>query len=95
MHKLNVGTIYLRTLPNVCLERIRERGRAEEAYMSIEFLQDLHDKYDEVFLGQSSVQAVDGENTPEDLGQIALNIMYRQGILKNDKLLINILSPDF
>ncbi len=76
MRTLTAGTLYLRTSPKACLERIQERNRKEELDMGLEYLQLLHDKYDEAFMGCSAIHGVSGDADAEDVGQMALNIMY-------------------
>jgi deoxyadenosine/deoxycytidine kinase len=38
--------VYLRVSPNVCMERIHNRGRPEEAGISLEYLTRIHDLHD-------------------------------------------------
>lgn len=40
------GIIYIRSSPEVCLLRIKERGRNEETSISIEYLKELHECHD-------------------------------------------------
>ena len=41
------GIIYLRAEPNICLERVHKRDRAEESSVSINYLTAIHVKHDE------------------------------------------------
>jgi deoxyadenosine/deoxycytidine kinase len=41
--------IYLRTTPEIAKQRIKKRGRMEEKDINIEYLQELHDKYEKWF----------------------------------------------
>ena len=40
------GFIYLRTNPTVCHERLKKRNRQEETEVSLQYLQQLHDKHE-------------------------------------------------
>ena len=40
--------LYLNARPETCLERIRDRGRPQEAEISLEYLQSIHDGYQRV-----------------------------------------------
>ena len=51
----------LRTPAEVCLERIRTRGRAEEDSISLEYLQQLEQVHDEWLLNNSKTILLDGE----------------------------------
>ncbi|VDM05047.1 unnamed protein product [Schistocephalus solidus] len=47
--------VYLRCPPKVCAERIRKRDRAREHQaLSMEYLQQLHDLHDRLFLGDAN-----------------------------------------
>jgi deoxyadenosine/deoxycytidine kinase len=39
--------VYLRTTPEVCFQRLRERQRGEETGVSLDYLESLHDRYEE------------------------------------------------
>jgi deoxyadenosine/deoxycytidine kinase len=41
------GIFYLRAEPNVCLERVHTRDRAEESSVSLEYLTTIHNKHDD------------------------------------------------
>lgn len=41
------GTIYLRTSPSVCLQRLHKRARGEEGSIPLEYLQQLHTRHEE------------------------------------------------
>jgi len=52
--------LYLRTPADVCLERIRARGRNEEGGVTLEYLSRLETLHDEWLLGQPRVITLDG-----------------------------------
>ena len=67
--------LYLRTPAEVCLQRIRDRGRVEESGIELEYLLQLEKLHDEWLLngGDSRVVVLDGErrwSTLETLAKI-------------------------
>lgn len=52
--------VYLQTPAEVCLERIKARGRAEESSITIEYLRDLETLHDEWLLDNPDVIIMDG-----------------------------------
>jgi deoxyadenosine/deoxycytidine kinase len=42
--------LYLKTAPEICMERIKQRGRVEERPITLKYLQQVHDAY-ELWLG--------------------------------------------
>ncbi|MCF7823666.1 MAG: deoxynucleoside kinase [Candidatus Marinimicrobia bacterium] len=52
--------IYLRTPADVCLERIKMRGRSEEAHMPLDYLKRLEDLHDEWLMGHQNAILLDG-----------------------------------
>ncbi len=66
--------IYLRASPRVCEMHMRARGRLSEANVSQEYLKQVHDKYDALFLLESAnyrVIVVDVDDvTPSELASI-------------------------
>jgi deoxyadenosine/deoxycytidine kinase len=67
--------LYLRTPAEVCLQRIRDRGRVEESGIELDYLLQLEKLHDEWLLdgGDSRVVVLDGErrwSTPEILTEI-------------------------
>jgi len=53
--------VYLRTPAEVCLERIKERGRREENALPLQYLKDLERLHDEWLLSNPQVIVLDGE----------------------------------
>lgn len=51
--------IYIRTPPEVCLQRILSRGRDEEKDITYIYLKELHDEHEEVL---KNCYVIDGEN---------------------------------
>jgi deoxyadenosine/deoxycytidine kinase len=71
--------LYLRTPAEVCLQRIHERGRAEESSISLEYLLQLERLHDEWLLDNPKTIMLDGERpwtTEEVLAEI--NIVARE-----------------
>lgn len=65
--------LYLRTPAEVCLQRIKARGRAEEDSISLEYLQQLEQLHDEWLLDNPKTILLDGErrwSAEEILAQI-------------------------
>ncbi|XP_064384171.1 thymidine kinase 2, mitochondrial-like [Halichondria panicea] len=54
--------VYLRSSPEVCYQRLQERGRKEEKPVTLEYLQSLHDRYED-WLGNEKHHCWHG-NTP-------------------------------
>ena len=52
--------IYLRTDPEVCMERIKKRNRSEEKDLDIEYLKKLHTKHEEWFPDQTGFENILG-----------------------------------
>lgn len=52
--------LYLRTPAEVCLERIRQRGRGEEGGVTLDYLRQLEALHDEWLLTWSHVVVIDG-----------------------------------
>lgn len=50
-NKISVDLIiYLRTSPELCFERLQKRARSEELTVSCDYLQDIHNRYEEWLL---------------------------------------------
>jgi deoxyadenosine/deoxycytidine kinase len=54
--------IYLRTPAEVCLQRIKERGRVEEMSIPLDYLLQLENLHDEWLLENPKSIVLDGEN---------------------------------
>ena len=52
--------IYVKTPPELCLERIDERNRGEEAGVPIEYLRDIHQMHEEWLSEKDNVITIDG-----------------------------------
>jgi len=82
--------VYLRTLPETVFERIRKRGRAGEAEISLEYLKELHRLHDEWLLGKSisscpaPVLVVDAEMS---LSEIYKEYQDKTDIILGEKIL--------
>lgn len=50
------GFIYLRTKPKVCYERLKKRSRYEEATVSVEYIQKIHEKHERWLLEKKGVE---------------------------------------
>jgi len=61
--------IYLRTPAEVCMERIRKRGRNEEQQMPLDYLKRLEELHDEWLMDHPDVIHVDGTRrwSPEEI----------------------------
>jgi len=70
-------TVYLRTSPEVALQRVKSRGRSEEMGMGLEHFQRLHTLHENWLLGENKtvVQPVIVINADEDIS--TLQRMYR------------------
>jgi deoxyadenosine/deoxycytidine kinase len=69
--------LYLRTPAEVCLQRIHERGRAEESSISLEYLLQLERLHDEWLLDNPKTIVLDGERrwtTEEILAELKVVI---------------------
>ena len=44
------GAVYVRTRPETCLQRLKQRGRSEEAEIPLEYLSQLHARHEEWLL---------------------------------------------
>lgn len=61
--------LYLRTPADVCMERIKSRGREEESNIPLEYLLQLEELHDEWLLDNPKAVVLNGENRwqPEDV----------------------------
>ena len=69
--------IYIRTNPEVCMERIKTRKRPGEDKISLDYLQKLH-KYHEKVYGQerSNCYIIDGNQSQEHIQNDIKNILF-------------------
>ena len=71
-----VNTIYLRCPPEICMKRIHQRGRDSEKSIHIDYLQKLHEKYENMphsFVVDSSQSEEDVYN---DIMKILISCKY-------------------
>lgn len=61
--------IYLRTPVDVCMERIRVRGREEESQISLEYLRQIEELHDQWLMGNPGAMVLDGTRQwrPEEI----------------------------
>lgn len=59
------ATIYLRSDPAKCYERMLKRGRPEERNVTLEYLKDVHEKHEEWLLNEENVHVVEVEDREE------------------------------
>ena len=62
--------IYIKTPPNLCFERMNQRGRIEESEVNLEYLEKLHQQHEKVFVENQDqlncpVYIIDGTENPE------------------------------
>ena len=67
-----VKTIYLRCPPEICLERIKKRGRPNEQSINIEYLCKLHEKYEKI----PNIHIVDSTLQEEEIYDIITKIIF-------------------
>ncbi len=56
----NEKVFYLRVPPEVCFNRLKQRARTEEVGVSLQYLQQLHALYEQLYANSDSVVIVDG-----------------------------------
>ena len=72
--------IYLRTSPEIALTRVRSRNRQGEETVSLDYLTDLHEYYDNWLLYEENVVVVDvGDFDKVDPEQIYARVMSYLG----------------
>ena len=47
--------VYLRCDPKICYDRLKKRNRPEEANITLDYLQKVHDYHEEIFINNQSV----------------------------------------
>ena len=73
--------IYLRCSPEIAYQRVKKRNRPEEASITLEYLQSLHQYHEELLIGNPSLNVKvidvneDFEENDERIGQIFGEIM--------------------
>ena len=63
------GIIYLRTEPEICLQRIKKRERDEESKLSLQYLQGIHARHEEWIVGDCEYPVLILENSSDILLQ--------------------------
>lgn len=63
--------IYIRTDPNICIERIKQRGRDCENDIDEQYVYDLHNQYEKIMGNEKNINVVyvDGNVDPEQVEQ--------------------------
>lgn len=76
--------VYLRTSPEMAMERIQERNRSEEKGVTLESLQKIHDKY-EYWIGNGGsgypVIVIDADQSPDQVQKSIENHLKHKQIL--------------
>ena len=72
----NYTTIYLRTSPEISLDRIRERGRIEENSIDIEYTTGLHNIHEKFFKHKSNCVIIDGDENIETVFENFENVIF-------------------
>ena len=68
--------VYIRTTPQACMERIKKRGRTEEDGIVIEYLDQIHKKYEDIYTkGNITVVVVDGEDDMDVVYEKVKNVV--------------------
>ncbi len=49
------GIIYLRTSPTICMSRLKKRSRSEEAGISLDYLESLHERHEDWIVKKKNV----------------------------------------
>lgn len=70
--------IYLKTSPEICLDRLKHRGREEETGVTLEYLRQIHERHEE-WLVEKSI------NIPESLKKVPVLIVdCSKNLIKDD-----------
>lgn len=59
--------IYIRTEPNICLERIKTRNRDCENEITLNYITELHNRYENFSRNHNITHIVDGSQSTEDV----------------------------
>lgn len=73
-HQRYDAIIYLRASPHTCMKRTLHRAREGE-FMTLRYLQDLHDRYDDWLLLENASVVNTDLLTPEEVHDIVLKIL--------------------
>ena len=85
----NYTYIYLKCDPNICLNRIKKRGRSEEESINLKYLEDLNKYHDEWLLNNKNAIVIDcNESFEEDENKQEefINLIRNKLLVQNDNL---------
>lgn len=68
-----LGFIYLRVSPELCLKRLKERNRSEEAGVSLEYLQHIHECHEQLLIEK----IIDGKSVDFSVLVLDGNLNFR------------------
>ncbi len=74
--------VYLKCSPNICYERISKRNRHGEETISLEYLEKVHEKYEQLYnskiTNQVKIITIDASNTPEEVYESVMEQLIRK-----------------
>ena len=56
------GYIYLKTSPEICLQRIKKRGRKGENNITLEYLKSCHEYHEQWFKNETNLLIIEDQN---------------------------------
>lgn len=71
------GIIYVNTKPNICFDRIKKRNRNGESNISLDYLNNCHQKHLDWILKESNVLEIDGNQEFENNNLLIQNILNK------------------
>jgi deoxyadenosine/deoxycytidine kinase len=75
---LPIGFIYLRATPDICYQRLIKRGRLEESPVSVDYLEQLHEKHDAWLLKKKEIAS--------NIAQLPVLVLDCNKEFENDEL---------